>query len=142
LNADEIRFRDLGWLSLARIYYSTGHFSSAIAAWDKVPQSSEYYLDAQFEEAWAYFQTENLSRSLGNIHTINSPYFDGAFYPESIILKAVIFFDQCLYDDAKLVVDLFRKKYEPVLENLNANAGRFQDNTQFFDFIKKIKKIC
>jgi tetratricopeptide (TPR) repeat protein len=140
LDDDEERFLNLAWLSLARIYYSTKHWDSAITAWNKIPQSSEYYLDAQFEESWAYFQVDNYSRALGNIHTLQSPYFRESFYPEAVILKAVIFFDQCLYDDAKLVVDQFRMDFEPVKTQLQKNLSNFQDNPQFFDFLRKLRQ--
>ena len=38
--------------------------------------------------------------ALGNIHTIEAPYFPNSFYPEAEILKAVIYFANCNYDDA------------------------------------------
>ena len=57
-----------------------------------------------------------------------------------MILKAVIFFDQCLYDDAKMVVDQFRMDFEPVKDQLAASQGQFQDNTQFFEFLRKLRK--
>ena len=37
--------------------------------------------------------------ALGNIHTIEAPYFPNSFYPEAEILKAVIYFANCQYDD-------------------------------------------
>jgi tetratricopeptide (TPR) repeat protein len=136
---EEERFLNLAWLSLARIYYSTKHWDSAIEAWNRIPQSSEYYLDALFEESWAYFQTDQYDRALGNIHTINSPYFDENFYPEALILKAVIFFDLCEYDDAQKTVTEFTRKYEPIQNELQAALGQFQDNQQFFDFLRKLR---
>lgn len=140
LSDEEERFLNLAWLSLARIYYSTKHWDSAVEAWSRIPQSSEYYLDAQFEESWAYFQIDQYDRALGNIHTMNSPYFDEYFYPESVILKAVIYFDQCLYDDAQITVSDFTKRYEPIQEQLQAALVQFQDNTQFFEFLRKLRK--
>jgi TolA-binding protein len=141
LDDDEERFLNLAWLSLARIYYSTKHWDSAISAWNKVPQSSEYYLDAQFEESWAFFQVDDYSKALGNIHTINSPYFEQSFYPESLILKAVIFFDQCLYDDAQRVINDFTKRFTPIQEGLQNSLAKFQDNTEFFQFMRKLREV-
>ncbi len=136
---EEERFLNLAWLSLARIFYSTKHWDSAIEAWNRIPQSSEYYLDALFEESWAYFQTDQYDRALGNIHTINSPYFDESFYPEALILKAVIFFDLCEYDDANRTVAEFTRRYEPIQAELQAALAQFQDNQQFFDFLRKLR---
>jgi len=141
LSDEEERFLNLAWLSLARIYYSTKHWDSAVEAWNKIPQSSEYYLDAQFEESWAYFQVDQYDRALGNIHTMNSPYFEEHFYPESVILKAVIYFDQCLYDDAQITVTDFSKRYEPIQAQLQTTLTQFQDNTQFFEFLRKVRKM-
>jgi tetratricopeptide (TPR) repeat protein len=141
LSDEEERFLNLAWLSLARIYYSTKHYESAMEAWSKVPQSSEYYLDALFEESWAFFQVDQLDRALGNIHTINSPYFEESFYPESIVLKAVIYFGMCMFEDAQFVVDSFRKKYEPFQAELQKTLKQFKDNKSFFDFLTKIRRL-
>ena len=40
-------------------------------------------------------------RAMGNIHTIAAAYFPNSFYPEAQILKAVIYFKYCLYDQAE-----------------------------------------
>lgn len=141
LSDEEERFLNLAWLSLARIYYSTKHFESAMEAWSKVPQSSEYYLDALFEESWAFFQVDELDRALGNIHTINSPYFADAFYPESIVLKAVIYFGMCMFEDAQHTVDEFRKEYEPLQADLQKMLQKFKDNKAFYDFLIKIREM-
>jgi tetratricopeptide (TPR) repeat protein len=141
LDADEERFLNLAWLSLARIYYSTNHYESAMEAWTHVPQASEYYLDALFEESWAFFQIDHFDRALGNIHTINSPYFNQSFYPESLVLKAVIYFGQCMYEDAQKTVVRFRGKYEPIQSSVQSALAQFQDNQSFFEFLGKLREL-
>ncbi len=141
LGDEEERFLNLGRISLARIYYSTSHWASAVDSWNAIPQDSEHYLDALFEESWAYFQTDQLDRALGNIHTINSPYFDEEFYPESLILKSVIFFGQCLYDEANITINEFRTKYEPIQTELQKALTKFQDNETFFKFLRKLREV-
>lgn len=140
LNDEEERFLNLGWLSLARIYYSTKHWDSAIEAWNRVSPSSEYWLDAIFEQSWARFQLDQFDRALGNIHTLNSPFFKNYFYPESLILKAVIYFTVCDYERALLAVKEFRTTYEPIRNELEANIRQFSDNTQFFEFLKSVRE--
>ena len=77
--------------------------SAAVKNWNQIQSSSEYWLDALFEESWAYFMAGQYPKALGNIHTIESPYFPGGFYPEAEILKAVIYFSNCNYDAAVTV---------------------------------------
>ncbi|HEX4475543.1 MAG TPA: hypothetical protein VH142_10730 [Polyangiaceae bacterium] len=140
---DESRMRDLAYLSMARTYYSSSikldpetnaptvngeKLSAAVKYWNQVDEGSEYWLDALFEESWAYFMAGDYPRALGNIHTIEAPYFPGAFYPEADILKAVIYFSNCNYEAATTVVARFNKKYQPlraelakVLEHVRGN---------------------
>jgi len=69
---------------------------------------SEYWLDTLFEQSWAYFMAGDYPRALGNIHTIQSPYFPRSFYPEADIVRSVIYFTTCQYDDATTLVARFR----------------------------------
>src|SRR5258706_5237192 len=85
---DEARMRDLAYLSMARTYYSASirldennsptidsqKLSAAVKYWNKVDVGSEVWLDALFEESWAYFIAGDYSHALGNIHTLHAPY--------------------------------------------------------------------
>ena len=158
---DEARMRDLAYLNMARVFYSSSirlddatnaptidekgreRLSKAVAYWNRVDVASEYWLDALFEESWAYFMAGDYSHSLGNIHTIESPYFPHASYPEADVLKAVIYFVNCQYDDALTIVAQFRKKYEPIRDELTKILEKFKKgNNQeetFYKFLKDVR---
>jgi hypothetical protein len=153
---DESRMRDLAYLSMARTYYSASvrlddqnvptidanKLSAAVKYWNRVDVASEYWLDALFEESWAYFMAGDYPHALGNIHTIESPYFPNSFYPEADILKAVISFTICQYEDATTVVARMKKKYEPIRKELEAVLNRFKGEggeQQFFQFLKDVR---
>ena len=140
LSREERRFRDLAWLSLARIYYSTRHWDSAIEAWNRIPPSSEYWLDALFEQSWARFQIDQFDRALGNIHTLNSPFFETAFYPEAMVLQAVIYFGQCQYDRAEQSVNTFTETYQPIRDELESSIQQFENNAAFFEFLRRVQE--
>src|ERR1700722_15232330 len=138
---DEARMRDLAYLSMARTFYSASiklddqtnaptvdqtRLSAAVKYWNKVDVASEYWLDALFEESWAYFMAGDYSHALGNIHTLEAPYFPHSYYPEADVLKAVIYFSNCQYDDALIIVSKFRNKYQPIYNDLNAVLARFK----------------
>lgn len=133
------RMNDLAWLERARLYYSTRHYDSAVEAWNRVDVDSEYWLDALFEESWAYYLQQDYARALGNIHTINSPYFTNAFYPESLVLKSVIFFSNCQYDDAETVIAQFNERYGDLRPELQRYLQQYSDNNAFFRFLKDVR---
>ncbi len=153
---DEARMRDLAYLSMARTYYSASvrlddnnvptidstKLSAAVKYWNRVDVASEYWLDALFEQSWAYFMAGDYPHALGNIHTIESPYFPNSFYPEGDILKAVISFTICQYDDATTVVARMKKKYEPIRKELEAVLNRFKGedaDQKFFEFLRDVR---
>jgi len=154
---DEARMKDLAHLSMARTYYSASvrldennipkidpkKLSAAVKYWNRVDEGSEYWLDALFEESWAYFMAGDYPHALGNIHTIESPYFPNAFYPEADILKSVISFTVCQYQDALTMVARMKKKYEPIKKELEAILDRYKDDesgAKFFQFLKDVRE--
>ena len=112
---------------------------NAVEAWNKLDTDSEYWLDGIFEASWAFFLADEYSRALGNVHTLFSPYFKEAFYPEAMVLKAVVFFTNCQMKNATAMVQLFHEKYDPVKNRLDELLQKYQDNAQFFDFLKKVR---
>ena len=151
---DPERMRDLAWISLARVYYTAANkvnsegerevdgvlLGNAVEAWTRLDPDSEYWLDAIFESSWAFFLADEYSRALGNVHTLYSPYFKGAFYPEALVLKAVVFFTNCQMSNATAMVQLFHEKYDPVKTKLDELLGKYQDNAQFFEFLKQVRE--
>ncbi|AKT41635.1 tetratricopeptide repeat protein [Chondromyces crocatus] len=154
---EEGRMRDLAFLSMARTYYSASvrlddnniptidstRLSAAVKYWNRVDVASEYWLDALFEQSWAYFMAGMYPQALGNIHTIESPYFPNSFYPEADILKSVIAFTICQYDDATTVVARMKKKYEPIKKELESILNRFkgeESEEKFYQFLKDVRE--
>jgi hypothetical protein len=149
---DTNRMRELAWLSLARVYYTAANrtqdgqrvvdgrlLANAVAAWNEVPTSSEYWLDSIFEESWAFFLADQFNRAMGNIHTLYSPYFQDAYYPEALVLKAVIFFSVCQLDNAEAMIAQFHERFDPVQAELSSTLDQFETNEQFFEFLTRVR---
>lgn len=155
---DEARMRDLANLSVARTFYSASirldaetnaptvdeqKLSAAVKYWNSVDVASEYWLDALFEESWAYYMAGQYPKALGNIHTLQSPYFPTAFYPEADILKSVVHFFNCNYDAAVTVVARFNKRNVPIKDELEKVLKRYSGENQeeaFFKFLLEVRE--
>jgi hypothetical protein len=151
---DPDRVRNLAWISLARVYYTAANrvdqatgdrevdgtlLGQAVESWNQVEVSSEYWLDAMFESSWAFFLADQFSRALGNVHSLESPYFPQAHYPEALVIKAVTFFVNCQIDNAEATIRQFHERYDPVRDELEATLQNFQDNTAFFEFLLRVR---
>ena len=110
-------YEQLANLSLGRVFYATHQYDLSIKYFEKIPGpdarggASPDWLPSLFEASWAYFQKDGDSKALGNIHSINSPFFETEFYPESYILKAVIYFQRCNYDRSAEAIAEFNAIY-------------------------------
>jgi TolA-binding protein len=152
--SDNDRIEDLAWLSLARMYYTAANkvneesgerevdgrlLGAAVDAWSRIETGSEYWLDALFEGSFAFFLADEFSRAMGNIHTIFSPYFENSYYPEALVLKAVIFFYNCQMENAGAMVAKFHDRYDPVKAQLDKQLAAFKDNQSFYEFLTKVR---
>jgi TolA-binding protein len=152
---EEERVEDLAWLSLARVYYTAANkvndetgerevdgklLGAAVDAWSRIDTGSEYWLDALFEGSFAFFLADEFSRALGNVHTIFSPYFEKtAYYPEALVLKAVVFFYNCQMENASAMVSKFHERYDPVQTELTTKLSEFKDNESFYKFLLQVR---
>jgi len=111
--------RDLSLMNVARIYYGIEQFDNANTWYGYVPHSSTYWPQAQFEGAWTNFMRTDLNASLGQLLTIQSPYYaENEFIPEAPILKALTFFQLCEYDDIQRILKQFKSDFKPVHQEL------------------------
>lgn len=132
-------FEDLANLSLARVFYATKQFPSSIKFYDKIPAESAEWLPSLFESSWAHYQIDGDSKALGNIHTLNAPFFENEFYPESTILRAVIYFQRCNYERAMEAVVEFNQTYPQLREEILAVIKKYPDNAEFYKYVLKIR---
>jgi len=138
--ADDIaNYRELAQLQMARVFYSTQQFDTSIKYFEKLDQNSADWAESLFEASWAYFMKTLNSKALGNIHTLNAPYFENQFFPESLLLKAVIYYRYCLYDQAEEAIHDYNEKYTPLRTNLEQLVKKYDDNAEFYEYVKKVK---
>jgi hypothetical protein len=82
-------------------------------------------------------KTKN-SKALGNIHTLNAPYFENQFFPESMLLKAVIYYKYCQYDRALEAVAEYNQTFRPLRDDLEEILKKQEDNAAFYQYVKQI----
>lgn len=133
--ADLASLRPLAQLGVARTYYAMGRYSDAVKAYDEVQRFGEHWDAALLESGWARFQDDDPGGALGALQALHAPQFAGSFQPESWILKATIYFERCLYDDAKVALAGFEQSYLPVAEKLTALLGGERGNDFYYGLL-------
>jgi hypothetical protein len=120
----DARLRELALLQLARIHYEHGQNRYALFYYGRMPQAGASWLDGLWESSYAYYRIGDSERALGNLLTLHSPYFEEEWYPESHLLKAIIYYENCRYPEARAILDEFQRRFEPVHAALARVTGR------------------
>jgi tetratricopeptide (TPR) repeat protein len=134
------QYEELANLTMGRVFYSTKQYPLSIKYFEKLPQASSDWLQSLFEASWAYYMMKGNGKALGNILTLNAPYFEDQSFPESVVLQAVIYYNYCQYDKALEAVTDFIEKYPPLRDQIRKITEKDpDDNGAFYAFVKKIR---
>jgi hypothetical protein len=110
--------RDKALLQLARLAYARGDDARAQAMYGRVSRAAPEWLDALFESSWSHFRRGQDEKALGNLLTLHAPFFQGRYFPESHVLKALVLYENCRYGDARRALNEFETRYRPVHDGL------------------------
>jgi len=135
------RVRELAFLQLARIHYEHKQNRYAIWYFGKMPWGEQLWLEGLWESSYAHYRIGDYEKALGNLLTLHSPFFVDEYFPESYILKAVIYFENCRYPEARSILEDFSHRYEPVYQELVRLAGRRVPASTFYEDIERGEKV-
>jgi tetratricopeptide (TPR) repeat protein len=125
-------------INKARIAFRNRDYEAAIKLYNKVPKASFKWPFTLLEKAWSYYYLGDYNRSLGILITYNSPLLESYFTPEAEILKALNYYELCLYDDALEVIHRYYDVYKPRSESLKSVIATGNNKElYFFDLMFK-----
>lgn len=140
LMAEQQKLLELTRLGMARVFYSTGDYETSLKYYGKIDRGSPRWAQALFEASWANFQLDRYNKALGNLHSLNSPFFDHAYFPEGPVLAAVIYFYNCKYDRVRHELDNFEYTYKPLQTEMQRVLDENPDSSSMFDWYEKLQE--
>jgi hypothetical protein len=143
------RFEELANIALGYIFYQVGKFDTALKYFNKISIKSPYWLDAVFAASWSEFRLVEVEpdndnvhyqKTLGYIHTLNAPFFYDYLYPEALILKAVTYYFNCRYAQAKASIEEFSSRYVQTKQDLTELLNQAPEDFQLYELSVKIRE--
>ncbi|RLB56898.1 MAG: hypothetical protein DRI34_08485 [Deltaproteobacteria bacterium] len=110
--------RERAFFQLARTHYEYKQFNFALFYYDRIGRDSEAWLESLFEASWAWFRLGKFQKALGNLITLDSPFFRDEYFPEGLVLKAVTYYENCRYPESNQIVKEFQERFEPLHKEL------------------------
>lgn len=132
--------RELAFMQLARTHYGAKQNRYAIFYFSKIERGGPQWLEALFESSWANYRIGQSEQALGNLITLSSPFFRDEYFPEALILKAVIYFENCRYREALSIIEDFERIYGPVQEELEVLVQKNMEATEYFSVFEDVRK--
>ncbi|MGQ0505648.1 MAG: adventurous gliding motility protein GltC [Myxococcaceae bacterium] len=132
--------RELAFMQLARTHYGHRQNRYAIYYYGKVERGNTQWLEALFESSWANYRIGQYEQALGNLITLSSPFFREEYFPEALILKAVIYYENCRYKEARSILEDFERIYLPVHDQLDALLKKEMDSSEYYNVLADIQR--
>lgn len=136
---EDLKLRQLAFFQLARTHFGAKQPSFSIFYYDKIERFTYAWLEALYEASWAEFRLGNYEKALGNLLTLHSPFFEDQYFPESRILKAVVYYENCRYKEANDILQAFKTRYEPVLKELQELAQSSGSTGKYYESLKNLE---
>ena len=127
--------RSAAFLQLARLAYARGDDVSAQSLFERVGRSSPQWLEALFDSSWAHFRRGEDEHALGNLMTLHAPFFQGRYFPESFVLKALVLYQNCRYADARKTLAEFDARYRPLHDGLATFLARMPTAQEAYELL-------
>jgi len=142
------RADEMSRLSMAYVFFQAGQFDLASKYFTAVPQTSPYWLDAVFGDAWSEFlaaytdadrANEHYQRVLGHVHTMHAPFFRYDLYPELPLLEAVTYYYNCRYRSAARALDGFDAQYLVIRDTLSEFLSQQREDFELADLFTALR---
>lgn len=132
--------REQAFMQLARTHYGHRQNRYAIAYYNKIERGTAPWLEALFESSWANYRIGQYEQALGNLITLSSPFFRDEYFPEALILKAVIYYENCRYRESTIILEDFNRIYGPVFDELKLLLDKNMEASAYYDVLADVQK--
>lgn len=124
------RLVDYTLLALGRIYYERQEFGKAIKMYRQVSRDGANFYDALFEQSWAFFLGGYPMHALGALHSVESPFFAQVYNPEAPLLRSMVQYWLCRYEESRNGLADFLEQYAKDVEKLDEYLDRKSINPE------------
>ena len=105
-------------MNRARELYAKGKLDAAVEIYSKIQPSSDFWLEALEERAWAHTRQGKFEESLADLQSITSPVWAPQVGPETYMLSTFVSLKICAYKDVTNKIEIFKKRMLPRVDAL------------------------
>ena len=147
LDKSNQEFQALVALNLARMHFQEKDFKESHTSFLRVYKDHPMWLESLTELGWAQLMSGDYEGAIGNMYSIQSPFFAGAYKPESYVIRTIGYLNLCQYGDAYRTLSLLEHDYKPWLDAMedyskrNAVSGTQGEGRASSSYYKTVKSM-
>ncbi len=138
-------FQALVALNAARMYFQEQKFKEAHQAFLKVYKDHPLWLQSLTEMGWSQLMSGDFEGAIGNMYSIQSPFFAAVYKPESYVIRTIGYLNLCQYGDAYKSLSMMEREYRPSLEKMEkysaSHPSYYQTVRNFMSAPKKTTEV-
>ena len=140
--AENSQKKDEATVALARANYNLQNWKTALDLYRKIPKDSRLYRQVLLEISWTYFRSNQFRSALSTIHSLNTPYYENFYDPESLVLRSIILLFICQPSDLEKSISFFNRYYVTAYDSLKEwNSQNYNDEKHFIAVEKVLKAL-
>lgn len=128
-------------MAIARALYQKGDWEGSIDYYSRIPRDHVFWHDALFEKTWAMLRAARFRSALSNFQSLHSTYYEDAYIPESLLLRAIVYLYICKYDEMEKVLGLFEKEYGPIRRQISNFIKSTNEADRYYAEVEKAQQI-
>lgn len=111
-------FQALVALNLARMQFQERQFKEARESYLKVSKDHPLWVQSLTEMGWSQLQMGDYGGAVGNMYSVQAPFFNAVYKPESYVIRTIGYLNLCQYGDAYKTLSILEKQYRPMIDKI------------------------
>jgi len=128
-----LEFQALVALNAGRMHFQEQDFKGAHEDFQKVYKNHPLWVQSLTETGWAQLMDNDYEGAIGSMYSIQSPFFNAVYKPDSYVIRTIGYLNLCQYGDAYKTLSILEHDYRPYLESMEkyiSHANAKSPNSQ------------
>jgi len=113
-------------LNLGRVAFQEKKYKESSKYFQDISKGHPLWIQALTEQGWAQLMGQDNEGAIGNMHSIQSPFFNSVYKPESFVVRTIGYLNLCQYPDAYRSLSPLEREYRPWYSKMQS----FMTNTK------------
>lgn len=128
-------FKSLIHVTFGRFLFERGEYNLAIKEYSSVTRSHPLWVDSLIEKGWSQIKIGDYKGAVGNMFTLQSPFFKDAYIPEAQVIQTIGYLNLCQFGDADETLSYLEQVYpiqkQMIEDYVKTNRSHYETLTSY-----------